>query len=260
LFIEPNRLQVVEREIALPQWPAESPPLRVVQISDLQTVGPCERQDRAVRLINDLQPDLIVFCGDYVSGPFFDPDPAIEAARAFLSALRSKHGIVCVEGHSERESDRQRVFAGLGVRYLRGEELEIDLEDGRRVRVLGLDHGRPEFATRTEPKLCTLAVSHAPDVSWALDGRGVDVHFAGHTHGGQICIPGFGAPVTLSDLPRRFARGFFRFGDHWLSVTPGIGMEGYHAPRVRFLCPPEIDLFVLRGGGEPAARVEPPER
>ena len=86
---------------------------------------------------------------------------------------------------------------------------------------------------------------------WRSNGRAVDLHLAGHTHGGQIALPFFGPPVTLSSLPRRFARGLHRFGDHWLHVTPGIGMEGSHAPRIRFLCPPSIDLIELRGGAEP---------
>jgi predicted MPP superfamily phosphohydrolase len=260
LFVEPNRLQIAEHELALPQWPPGSPPARIVQISDIQTVGPCERQDRAAAMINALHPDLIVICGDYVAGPYFDPEPAIAAAHEFIGSLHAPLGIVCVKGHSEHEADRVRVFEGLGVRYLKDEEFELDLGEGRRLRVIGLDLDGPHFQPRRENGLATLVVSHVPDVSWNLDGLGVDVHLAGHTHGGQICIPGYGAPITLSRLPHEYARGLFRFGDHWLNVTPGVGMEGGHAPRVRLFCPPQIDLIVLRGGGEPAARVEPPER
>src|SRR5262245_39139702 len=69
LFIEPNRLGVVERRLSFAQWPASAPAFRVVHISDLQTVGEGEREVRAARMINDLAPDLIVFCGDYIAGP-----------------------------------------------------------------------------------------------------------------------------------------------------------------------------------------------
>ena len=257
-FVAPNDLRLVEREQTFRSWPADAQPFTLVQISDLQTVGPCARQDEAVALINALDPDLIAVCGDYIAGPFFDPEPAIAAAREFLSALRAKHGIVCVKGHSETRGLRERVFQGLPLRYLDDEEFTLELGPAQRLRVIGMGFDEPEFATRREAGTLTLVLSHVPDQSRSLIGREVDLHLAGHTHGGQIAIPGFGAPITLSSLPRKFARGWFAFGDHWLSVTPGIGMEGHHAPRVRLFCPPEIDVIRLRGGGEEFQWVEPP--
>ena len=257
-LVEPDRLQVVESNLAFDAWPVDAAPFTIVQISDLQTVGPCARQDEAVQRINALEPDLIAFCGDYIAGPFSDPEPAILAARAFFSALRSKHGIVCVQGHSETRSLRERVLAGLDVRYLLDDELTLELGGGRRLRIIGLGLDAPTFTARREEGLLTVVVGHVPDQSRQLIGREVDLHLAGHTHGGQIVIPGYGAPITLSRLPREFARGLFGFGDHWLSVTPGIGMEGHHAPRVRLFCPPQIDALRLRGGGEAFRWVEPP--
>ena len=97
----------------------------------------------------------------------------------------------------------------------------------------------------------TLVASHVPDVTLELEGRGVDLHLAGHTHGGQVALPLYGAPYTLSRLHRRYAKGLHRYGDRWLNVNPGIGMEGNHSPRIRFLCPPQIDLLRLGGGGRP---------
>lgn len=263
-FVAPNDLEVVERELRFEGWPADAEPFTLVQISDLQTVGPCERQDEAARLINALQPDLIAICGDYIAepflevGPFEGPGPAIEAARAFLGSLRAKHGIVAVKGHSEPRILRARVFEGLDVRLLDDQEFTLELSGGRRLRVIGLGYDEPRFEPRREAGTVTVVVSHVPDQSIQLIGLEVDLHVAGHTHGGQIVIPGFGAPVILSNLPRRFARGLFGFGDHWLSVTPGIGMEGGHAPRVRLFSPPEIDVFRLAGGGRPFEWVEPP--
>ena len=251
MLIEPNRLQLVRNQLSFEAWPADAPPLRVVHISDLQTVGTCERERRAAQMINELEPDLIVFSGDYVAGPFDDPGPAIAAARAFLGALRAPLGIVCVSGHSESDKNRREVFRGLeGVHYLNNEELELELPGERRLRIVGLTPHHPtEIVPRSEPGLVTLVASHMPDVTRRLEGQGIDLHLAGHTHGGQVVVPGFGPPITLSNLPRRFARGLHRYGDHWLNVTPGIGMEGHHAPRIRFWCPPQIDFLELRGSG-----------
>jgi predicted MPP superfamily phosphohydrolase len=254
LFVEPNRISVDRQRVTLEAWPADAPPLALVHISDLQTVGPCARNDRAAELINALAPDVIVVTGDYAAGPFAEPgetDPGVAEARSFLGKLRPRLALVCVEGHSEHGAHRREIFAGLERTYLDDQELELDLGDGRRLRIFGASVGGDlaEFAPRAEPGLATLFASHVPDVTRELDGLGIDLHLAGHTHGGQVALPFVGAPLTLSNLPRRYARGLHRFGDHWLNVSAGIGMEGNHAPRFRFLCPPEIDLIELAGSG-----------
>jgi predicted MPP superfamily phosphohydrolase len=262
LWIEPNRLVVAEHAIPIERWPA-GVELRVVHVSDLQTVGACAREREAARIVRELEPDLVVFTGDYVAGPFFDPRAGIEAARSFLESLgRPPLGIVCVDGHSEPERVRLRVFDGLDVTCLQNESVDLDDGAGRRLRVFGtrtlqMGFDLAPFEPRQEAGWINVAVSHEPDVSRAISGRGFDVHFAGHTHGGQIALPFFGPPLTLSTLPRRFARGLHRFDDHWIHVNAGIGMEGNHAPRIRCLCPPEVSLVVLRGSGGAADRVEP---
>lgn len=256
LWIEPDRLVESVHEVPVAAWDAGER-LRIVHVSDLQTVGECERERDAARRINALAPDLIVITGDYVAGPLFDPEPAVRAARRFLGELeRPRLGIVCVPGHSETEALRERVFEGLGITYLRDREVEFSLGARARLSVFGtrtlhqgLDLAR--LATRREPGLVRLVASHEPDLSPELDGRGIDLHLAGHTHGGQLALPFLGPPMTLSTLPRRFARGLHRLGDHALHVSAGIGMEGNHAPRIRFLCPPAIDMIVLTGTGGP---------
>jgi hypothetical protein len=161
-----------------------------------------------------------------------------------------------VAGHSEPEALRERIFDGLDVVYLKNEETGFDVpfEGGGagRVVLVGLEPWKPELDALARPKQpgeLRLVASHVPDVTRRLAGLGVDLHFAGHTHGGQIVVPFFGPPITLSDMPRSTVRGLFRWEDHWLNVCAGLGMEGGHAPRMRFLCPPEICLVVFEGTG-----------
>lgn len=271
LLVEPDRIVTAEHELSFESWPASSPPLRVVHVSDLQTVGECEREHEAARRINELEPDLIVVTGDYAAGPFKDPEPAIAAARAFFAALkRPRLGIVVVPGHAEPESIRERIFADFDLIYLANDGVELAVDgpgavDGRTLRVFGsrtLEMGfdLARFVPRRGPGLVTVFASHEPDVCWNLLDIGVDLHLCGHTHGGQIVLPFFGPPMTLSQLPNRYARGLHEFGDHWMNVNPGLGMEGNHAPRIRFLCPPQIDLLVLRGGGAPRKYAATPSR
>lgn len=253
MLIEPDRLQVVETPVAMSSWPAEGTPFRVVHVSDLQTVGPCERNRRAVELINGLEPDLVVVTGDFVAGPFVEPEPLIEEARLFLGSLRAPLGVVVVAGHSEKESFRHRIFEGLGLTYLTNETVLLEVGEGRRLRIFGVSLRNPDLKAlepMVGPGLATLVASHMPDLSHDLDGKGVDLHLAGHTHGGQVALPFIGAPFTLSALPRKYARGLHEIGDHKINVNAGIGMEGNHAPRIRFACPPQIDLLLLHGTGE----------
>jgi hypothetical protein len=79
---------------------------------------------------------------------------------------------------------------------------------------------------------------------------GINLYLCGHTHGGQVRLPFYGAVVTASTLGKRFEMGYYRLQDTHLYVSRGIGFEGMGAPRVRFLCPPEITLVSIRVGEE----------
>lgn len=104
---------------------------------------------------------------------------------------------------------------------------------------------------RTGPEPVTIGLTHAPyqRVLNSFVNYGADVIFAGHTHGGQVQVPGFGALVTNSDLPREMARGLHLWhhalGAAYLEVSAGIGTSIY-AP-VRFSCPPEAVVVTLIG-------------
>jgi predicted MPP superfamily phosphohydrolase len=75
----------------------------------------------------------------------------------------------------------------------------------------------------------------------------VDLYLAGHTHGGQIRLPLFGAVFTASSYGKRYEQGLYEIGETTLYVSRGLGMEGQGAPRARFLCPPEIVAVDLVG-------------
>jgi hypothetical protein len=92
---------------------------------------------------------------------------------------------------------------------------------------------------------------HSPDLAEAAAQAGVDLYLAGHTHGGQVRLPGWGALVTMSAYGKRFEAGQYRLGPTTLYVSRGIGLEGLRLPRVRFLCPPEIVSIQLSAPKSP---------
>jgi predicted MPP superfamily phosphohydrolase len=92
-----------------------------------------------------------------------------------------------------------------------------------------------------------LLLHHSPDLAAYASNAGIDLQLSGHTHGGQIRLPLYGAIVTGSLYNKKFESGRYQVHDMTLYVTHGIGMEGCAAPRVRFLCPPEIILWEISG-------------
>jgi uncharacterized protein len=95
----------------------------------------------------------------------------------------------------------------------------------------------------------TLLLFHTPDLMPQAAALGVDLYFAGHTHGGQWRVPGFGAILTSSHYWKRYEAGHYREGTTHLYVSRGLGMEGFGAPRARFFCPPEVVSVTLSGTG-----------
>ncbi len=133
---------------------------------------------------------------------------------------------------------------------------QVDL-DGLPIEVLGLDDAHIRWhdlrvAPRTAPERFGFAVMHSPDSAPEAAALGYDLMVAGHTHGGQVCLPVVGALVTNCSMPRRLVKGVIRMGGAVLHTSPGMGTSKF-AP-FRFLCRPEATLLELRARPDGAGR------
>lgn len=265
----------------MPVLPPRSRPLRVLQISDLHQVPGQRRKRDFVRQLDALQPDLVVNTGDSMAHP--DAVPYVMDA---LGPLLRRPGVF-VFGSNDYYApqlknparylwpdDRPREHGPeLPWKELREGLLEagwLDLSnardeltlDGRRVVFAGVDDPHIEVddyaavAGRADPDAdVAIGVTHSPyrRVLDALHDDGYRLLLAGHTHGGQLCVPGWGALVTNCDLDTRRAKGLSRHpagggrDASWLHVSAGLGTSPY-AP-VRFACPPEATLLTLTADG-----------
>ncbi|MDY7040630.1 MAG: metallophosphoesterase [Chloroflexota bacterium] len=259
-FFEPFNLTFTTLEVVTDELPPDAPPLRILQLSDFHVERVTKREREVLALAETLSPDLIVLTGDYLNLSYVYEETARREARTVLSQLHAPYGVYAVAGSPPVDPPEamEALFTGLDITVLRDEGLLLDVR-GQTIRLLGVNcswdpaqaaQGLDRaLSTRPEPAF-TLLLYHSPDIMPDAAARGVDLVLAGHTHGGQIRLPFYGAVVTSSVYGKRYEMGHYQEGNTVMYVTRGLGMEGLGAPRVRFLCPPEVVLVTVRGKEE----------
>ena len=259
------------RRHTVPCLPPGSRPIRILHISDLHFRHGQRRTARFLARCAATAPHLAVCTGD-----FLDEEAGIDVAVPAVAQIRPSSAALFVLGshdyYATRPGNPFKYFLGPSSRKppkgptLPWRDLVSKLEangwelvlnrattvtvDGvGAVDVVGLDDphiGREDLSVaspRTAPGF-RLGVVHSPDGAPPLADLGYDLIVCGHTHGGQIRVPGFGALVTNTrTLPRRGARGVSRIGRSWLHVSAGLGTSRY-AP-IRFACRPEACVLEL---------------
>ena len=173
-------------------------------------------------------------------------------AEVLLSDLRARDGIFAILGNHDYWAGPDEVMSAMsakGVQFITNRSVRLS-RDGETLPLVGIDEiyrGTPDVMRAFEgvgPDEPCIAVSHHPDIIDLLGGRRIDLLVCGHTHGGQIRLPFFGALVVPSRHEGEFAAGFHRVGRVLMYVSRGIGA----IPPVRILCRPEVATFTLRRG------------
>ena len=282
------------REFTIPVLPVGAGPLRVLHLSDLHLVPRQGRKQRWLAGLADLEPDLVVSTGDNLAA--LDAVPAVLAAHGrllerpgvfvlgsndyFAPQFKSPARYLLRNGGKRRSHGRRLPSAELVQGFTAAGWLDLTNRRGR-LQVAGADL---EFVGVDDPHLnydrydetagaadpdatLTVGVTHAPyqRVLNAMSADGAGLLLAGHTHGGQLCLPGFGTLVTNCDVPRRQAKGVSRWPVNgagaassdalsssdavsssdaaWMHVSAGLGTAPSMA--VRLACRPEASLLTL---------------
>jgi predicted MPP superfamily phosphohydrolase len=257
-FVEPYRLVVERAEVPAPQL-AAGQTVTVAVLADLQFNRVTAHEHTAVDLALAADPDLIVLPGDLFQGARDQFNAELPQIRELLSRLHAHGGVYIVAGNVDVPERIRRAVAGTSIRFLENEIAEIEV-DGVRMAVAGLtdDFTTPaaracldRLTVHARDRAFALLLSHRPDTVLSLNtDHAVDLLVSGHTHGGQVALPWFGPPITLSQAPRRVcAGGLHRVGGQRIYVSRGVGCERGHAPRIRFNCPPEVSVLTLRSPG-----------
>ncbi len=258
-WVEPFRLTVTSLEVRSPHL-QHGEPLRILHLSDIHFEGWTPREQRLLEVARALTPDLILLTGDYLNLSSVDNGPAREGARELLAQLATVAPTYAVIGSPsvDRPDVVPGIFAGLPITWLIDETTDVDIK-GHSLRLIGIrcaaDHRRDgerlrrlweERRGKKQGSAFQILLYHSPDLFPLAVELGIDLHLAGHTHGGQLRLPLFGALVTSSAFWKRYEAGFYREGTSILYVSRGIGVEGKGAPRARFLAPPEVVLVTLK--------------
>jgi len=244
----------------LRRLPQEFDGFTIAQLSDFHYEGRISEAPirKATDVVNALRPDLIVLTGDFVTIPIFlyHHKGASAAARnaepcvQMLQELRAAMGKFAILGNHDAASDSARVTGALragGIPVLLNRSVPIE-RGGARIWLAGIDDaldGQPDLGTaiaNIPSRETTILLAHEPDFADDVAGANVDLQLSGHSHGGQIWLPGIGAP-WLPPMGKRYPRGIYEFGNLMLYTNLGIGT--IRAP-IRLNCPPEVTLITLR--------------
>ena len=243
-FIEPYWLEVTRVHLSSHKLLKDARPIRIVHISDLHCDRKPRLEERIPSLIAAEKPDLIVFTGDSVNEP-----AGIYVLKPLLKQLAAIAPTFAVRGNWDVWYwHKMDLFGGTGIRELNGNAVNVKI-GSTEVWLTGVwvdNEGQTLNALKNiPPDAFTIFLHHYPDLIEEVVRRDVDLYCAGHTHGGQVALPFYGALMTLSRFGKRYEAGLYRENNTWLYVNRGIGMEGGTAPRVRFCARPEITVIEI---------------
>ena len=253
-WIEPHYVHVTKQTMQSAKLKLGVPPLRVLHLGDLHVERITQRERKVVELARSLKPDVILFSGDFLNLSNVHDPVSWEHARTILGELDAPLGVFAVSGSPpvDQLPIVGKLLEGLSIRWLRNERVSLS-HHGEAIDIVGItcthkpheDGADLDAILQGDPEDFTILLYHTPDLAPEAAAQGVDLQLSGHTHGGQVRLPIFGALYTSSLYGKRFEMGRYNVKDMTLYVTRGIGLEGKGAPRVRFLCPPEVVIWEI---------------
>ncbi|MFK3981767.1 metallophosphoesterase [Micromonospora sp. NPDC050397] len=260
------------RRFDVPVLATDAEPLRILHLSDLHMTPDQRRKQRWVASLAATDPDLVVVTGDNLAHPEGVPgvlralQPLLDVPGAFVFGSNDYRGPVWknplsyvlpereyVQGVDLPTEDLREVLVGAGWADLNNARTTIKA-GGRTVELVGVDDPhveRDDYASVSGPTSehadLSIGLTHSPEPPLLdeMAADGFQLLLAGHTHGGQVCVPFYGALTTNCDLPLSMAKGLHRWpgSDSWLHVSAGVGTHPT-AP-IRFACRPEATLLTL---------------
>lgn len=242
------KLRTMHNRFVLPALPQSFEGYRILHLTDLHVDMDEQNLQAVIREIWPLDYDLCVLTGDYRQQTFGPIHQALDGMARLRQAIRGEAYAVLGNHDSIRMVP---ALEDMGYRLLMNEMVPV-AKDNARFYLAGVDdahyykaHNLHQAGDKIPPGGLSLLLSHTPEIWREAAFAGYDLFLCGHTHGGQICLPG-GIPLTLdSDCPRRLGRGLWRANGMQGYTSPGAGTSVLN---VRLNCPPEVTIHTLTRG------------
>lgn len=242
-IFSPGDVEFRRESLPIARLPRELVGLRILHVSDTHFTKRWYRaHDLLLEKINAAAADLICFTGDLVDNRW-NPATGLTNARRFIDGMRSRFGTFAIVGNHDGDlltpylakwncyllhPGRAEIRVGAAIIQIIGLPCvaRLDLKD----RVLNRFIAKPSNATR-------IVLSHYPDHIHTLAALKPDIVLAGHTHGGQVCLPGGRPIITHDSLPKSMSVGIHRIENTWLVISRGVGFATYP---IRVFAPPQV--------------------
>jgi predicted MPP superfamily phosphohydrolase len=245
---EADALTVTHVDVPLARWPASAKPMTLGLLADMHCENDhaVERTARAAQMLRAESPDVVMLAGDFNSAwpSIWTP----KAALALTPIADAPGGVFCVLGNHDWSGGGQditpQIMGQLGFTFLRNQAAPVKTIPG--LWVVGLDdlyYGRADIESAMQgvpSDACKLLLVHEPDFA-DQSPPGFALQLSGHSHGGQICLPGL-PPLHVPEYSTHYPEGLRQGPHHPVYTTRGIGTTG---PPVRLFCPPEITVLHL---------------
>jgi predicted MPP superfamily phosphohydrolase len=248
-FVVPYRARVTQVVVQVPRKHRHLTGLTIAFVTDTH-VGPhfaATDLEPIVERLESIRPDIVLFGGDYIcESPRFITGTAPVLGRMAKTARLGAWGVL---GNHDLSNIRDRVVPPIeaeGIPMLVNQSVRIETDRGE-LWVIGIDDGLigqvdlEGAFSGVPPDAASICLWHEPDRAGEAAPFGAFLQLSGHSHGGQVRIPGIG-PIATPLLGKQFVEGRFDVGDMELYVSRGLGM---YRPPVRFNCPPELTVIRL---------------
>ena len=251
LYIEPFDIHTTELHLSGPSK-VSGEPLRILHLTDLHIERLTRRELDLVQQIKALQPDLILLTGDYTNVDYLEDPHTLRDTRTVLAQLAAPYGVYAVIGSVDGPHAMEKVFNDLPITVLDDQVKKLQIGQ-QEINLVGVSNFGPTrdgqvlsvLMEQVPQDAYSILLYHTPDLIEVANRLQIDLYLAGHTHGGQVRLPLWGAIITMSAYGKQYESGLYQLNPTTLYVSRGIGLEGLSMPRARFLCPPEMVLIDL---------------
>ncbi len=234
-------------ELSFDNLPPAFDGFSIIHMTDLHVDALPQAVAEATRQVAPVAADLCVLTGDYADDFRAPADQVVAAVAPLAAAATRPHGCLAVLGNHDR-AELAAGLEGLGVTVLVNESVSI-VRDGQTLTLTGTDDVSYFYSAAADRALADaagdfkIALVHSPEIADVAVAAGFDLYLTGHTHGGQVCLPGGRPIVTALKRFRRYARGLWRHGPMVGYTSTGVGVSSVP---VRFNSRGEVAVIVLR--------------